>query len=699
MHSGYFNRTQPARKATKIVSYRKKHHNIPHANDNPQTFSAQNGIPDRSKSPLRHVSQCVMSKLHGNIVDSEFSVHNNVHDMSSSDSTRLSRSASVASISEPRRCKSPSRHVGHSQSPSLHAGRAESPVRHLSRSETFTCSVPRKSRVCLRNETHIATRCDSPQTRALKHSDSFPPPRSESPNHSCRAESPRRHSVHMVHTSVDNACETQDPRDRSRRHSVQHAHGFVSHSSRNLPNSSSVRRNSSFAGACLSRSKHETSREAWSENRHGNKTNPRSLSRDQSQSSIDNIVSKVNKNSLAKSENNESVHNGKTSNPQDKVTDTDEKTVDNVTLRRSRTAIVRARSRPDIQVKDIRDEEEKHFQFIESRASNKENERTRPASEIELSSKTRSQISRARSCVDRSLVSRSVDSKIPVRSEKVGTGISRRDSSETENGENETQSKPKRAVRLSRQSAIRTEGSEIRSKLQNKTAEQKVNEKSEEYGKSSESTLTSKPRESRNRRVGVVANESKVTDINKSSTGDESVLKQDVTSSSERQNTSRRREFKQVTSRPILRSRSEVRPEMRPVKGSHNLPVDFEHNNLDHSDDKHVIVPPLEFRDPDNNVTPTNETNSFVTDNESIPDVIKTSRAEFKVVDLLHVSWKTECTRQDPTNNSNPCSDCRPCPSVSTLITSPTLNGAYHLILLYVYFQLKISLPDFRGLA
>jgi hypothetical protein len=380
---------------------------------------------------------------------------------------------------------------------------------------------------------------------------------------------------------------------------------------------------------------------------------------------------------LPKSENNESLHDSKTSYPQDGVTD--EKT-DNVTLRRSRTAIVRARSRPDVRSKDIKDEEEKHFKLIESLAlktgRTDDSNRARPASEIESNGKTRSQVARARSCVDRSMVSRSIDSRIPVRSEKIASGFTRKDSSETENGESETQSKPKRAVRLSRQSAIRTEGSEIRSKLQNKTAGEKASEKSEvELAKQSESI----PRESRSRRVGIVANENNVTDKNNSSSADESVNKQEVTSF-ERENTSRRREFRQVINRPILRSRSEVRPEMRPVKGSHNLPVDFEHNNLDHLDDKHVIVPPPEFRDPDDNITPTNETNSLSFDNESVPDVIKTSRAEFKVVDFLHVSWKTECPRQDPTNNSNPCSDCRPFPSVSTFITTPLFLGAHHRI-------------------
>ena len=50
-----------------------------------------------------------------------------------------------------------------------------------------------------------------------------------------------------------------------------------------------------------------------------------------------------------------------------------------------------------------------------------------------------------------------------------------------------------------------------------------------------------------------------------------------------------------------------------------------------------------------------------------IPDVIKTAHSQLKVMDLLHVSWKSECPRaKDDTNSSNTCSDCRP-PSVSTL--------------------------------
>ena len=151
-------------------------------------------------------------------------VHRDMHDMLYRDTARLSRSASVAAISDPHR-HNVTFHPPRSQSPQLSSSRAESPARRLSRSETFTCSIPRKSQSCMNiHESHITTRCDSPQTRSLRRQDSFPPPRSESPSsvtsdNSVKSSSPRRHSIQVTDRSP--RASNIQTEERSRRHSDQ----------------------------------------------------------------------------------------------------------------------------------------------------------------------------------------------------------------------------------------------------------------------------------------------------------------------------------------------------------------------------------------------------------------------------------------------------------------------------------------------
>ncbi|KAL4234388.1 actin binding [Mactra antiquata] len=689
VHRESFSRGHTLRKASKFVSYRKKQfqsrqQHVNEAEDrnvvNAQNTRNHDNLHNTYPAP-QHVNHCVS---HGNVVNDVFSVPNSLHDPSS-DISRLSRSVSVASLSD-----RPSNNNGRSQSPTMHAGRAQSPVRHLSRSETFTCSVPRKSRVHSHRETHVATRCDSPQTRAM---------RAQSPNKMHRSESlHRRHSVQQpVHSASINgsACDTHHISDNVHRHSFKHVHGSVSNDSRSRRHSQPLQRHASFTGACIAKSRHSVNNTEFnhSDHKYSDKVNKnseviqkhvdhsqricsdnfdqtRNIQRSRSTQNI--------RKSVSTSDQFDSVKNSQTSHVQERRSNLDLGDSDKViqvntetTVRRSRTAVIRARTRPESSGQRVKEEDEL-FKVIEQPGRTPEAvhrpEIRRSASEVSFDRQARGQVIRARNHLRRPISSRagSIEDKNSVDAENIDNNNASNKTLQRENSD--TDGSTKRGVRLTRQSAIRTERPDVQSKLPVKTnssVSEHRNDDDNESKVSRSDNLTSRVRV---RRSGVVSpgnnsltNENRQTS-DSNSDNSEKLVKSDVTpTNDDTQRTPRRHEFRQV--RPLMRSRSEVRP-TKPVKGSHNLPVDFEHNNIDHADDKHVIIPPPEFRDPED--VPDSSTNDSNTDTacdvDDIPDVIKTSRAEFKIVDLLHVSWKSECTRVDHTNQSNPCPDCRPSP-------------------------------------
>ncbi|XP_052269453.1 uncharacterized protein LOC127870919 isoform X2 [Dreissena polymorpha] len=233
-----FSREHVSRRVTKskLVSYRQKDSGHVHGNCDIVDSSivhkhTHKDLQHQQQKHLKHAEHCVLSKSQGNLLENSVSVPNNLSEFDSEypqKPKRITRSVSVASISEPQYCHSPVR----CSSPNAHGGRPESPVRRLSlsRSETFTCSIPRKSsKSCNRKESFVSTRCDSPQTRALKHQDSLsspsPPPHCESPthlthSHSFRQVSPRRHSVSVVSRDVESSHLERKTHQHHHRHSV-----------------------------------------------------------------------------------------------------------------------------------------------------------------------------------------------------------------------------------------------------------------------------------------------------------------------------------------------------------------------------------------------------------------------------------------------------------------------------------------------
>lgn len=692
-----FDRYHSTRHLTKakLVSYRQKHKRSTHMQEelsqNPQNVSAQT-CHNRQKSELKHAGHCLLSKSHGNLIDSSFSIHNDdMHDVLSSDSCRLPRSASIASIPEPQRCHSPRTCLARSQSPQMFAGRSESPVRQLSRSETFTCSIPRKSRACTRNETHIATRCDSPQTRAMKRMDSFPP-RSESPSTSARAESPRRHSIQAVHGCVSGACVSNNSADKPHRYSYQpqHVHAHVAHH-RVRP-----QRHSVAGDAPTFKTKHDHCNVACHNKKLDSErtSSPNFNSKSCSKSLVENVKETV---KHVENEVSDDKQKSSVSDLQGSETITNSNT-DGAIVRRSRSGVVRARSRPEITLRSrqlsLRQKEEEQFKLIENvgksetdfsdtnKVSRSVSYRERPTSALD--SKTQTKIAEMRARTSGRPSSRLVLSKTrQIEKLTEGNGDSIEKDEVTEKGESDTNTgvpvRPKREVKLSRQLAVRTDRGRV-----------KVNDGAEiaRIDTNIDKDDSVKSREMRPRRFGVVsrdrfssetATDAAVSQKSRGKTeGSSAAPKEEVSSlqsgessSNEKEEEVPRRAFRPV--RPVIRSRSEVRPrpEVKPLKGSHNLPVDFENNNLDHSVDKLVIIPPPEFRDPVDSEDSSDKLDSDSTisgDIGDIPDVIKTSKAEFKVADLLHVSWQCETTPIDspPTNTSNSSTDFRIPATVST---------------------------------
>lgn len=682
---GGFQRYHASRHLTKakLVSYREKHrNNSVHARPEcQQNAPAPTCINNRHSSELTHAGHCLLSKSHGNLIDSSFSVSSDhMHDVLSSDSCRLHRSVSVASMSDCQRCHSPRSRPVRSQSPQTFAGRPESPVRHLSRSETFTCSIPRKSKTCIQSDTHIATRCDSPQTRAMKRMDSFPP-RCSSPSRAQREESPRRHSVHVqsVHRSLDSACALQTSCDKPRRHSSQHVHGCVSQNSRTSHRSVGKEKHECRDASCSDHIDIERTSSPKFNNNHSNRLRShRTHSEEQSTKSRE-ISGEKKHSSVSDFQDIERVSTDSSDGP---------------SVRRSRTSIVRARSRPEVNVRSrnlvLKEKEEENFKLIENagkvgasnsaQVSKTVSFRERPVSAFESRQQSRPSATRLKSeprPASRLVLSTAKsDSDKSTRMKGMDTDTSGEVKSNSEQTELDSDSplRSRREVKLSRQSAIRTERPDVKERIQQKSETDKdINDVT--------------PRESRIRRVGVVSREIRrtsessldKTERRKSATEkmvatrqETSLARQEV-SSSENEEHSSRSLFKPV--RPVIRSRSEVRPrpEVKPLKGSHNLPVDFENNDLDNSVDKLVIIPPPEFRDPvDSEESPEKvDSDSTIGDIGDIPDVIKTSKAEFKVADLLHVSWQCETTpvETSSSNMSNPATDFRIPATVSTSYT------------------------------
>ena len=687
-----FVRGHASRKATKWVSYRKKHEqhqNVHDRNVRSQSAVDYGEVSGVSHSHRRHVLHDTFSKSQSNLVDKNIYTSNGecLHDMSYRDVGRIARSKSTMCIYESNRFKSAPEHYPHrSVSPNLHARRAESPVRHLSRSETFTCNVPVRSRKCVRNENYVSARCDSPQTRQLSHSDTFPPPRSESPSGGQRPESPRRHSVQIVHNieKADSACLSE----RSRQHSY-HPRGNSVHETLSHPRVRVIRhvqRHVSNVAPYENKMKHDpcmspclkstVSDRSDSPSCHSNRSGSQSPCQHFTYSSLSSLTSEesctaTNSNFQVKASDSTLVFNGEKSKASDRgKSDEQTRTI------RQRPSIIRARSRQEINTSHLKSEEEKHFEIIE---------RTKPSLDLDqnqsenvfkkpvgtrvvktLSMRTKVDLFTKNDNTQQNL-SNETDVKLADEVTEEGHGYK-----ETRESENYG----RRSSRLTRQTAIRTGRTDLR----------KVFSRSATVDSASDRT------ENRFKQVGGISNDKNVTPGQEKDSKDKLTVENDsdknVEPSSMHTSSDSTNIEKKTGSRlsrpvrPVIRSRSEVRPrsEVKPLKGSHDLSAEVEKRlskNSDNESNKSHVTFSDAVQNSDSVDSFTSKNHDFeANDNDledidhTVPEVIQTSRSEFKVKDLLHVSWKSECPRESTNHDPNAsCSACRPLP-VSTLTCS-----------------------------
>lgn len=273
------------------------------------------------------------------------------------------------------------------------------------------------------------------------------------------------------------------------------------------------------------------------------------------------------------------------------------------------------------------------------------------------------------------------------------------------------ESKPRREVKLSRQSAIRTERKDLRLPLNEKSeilvkdgshVQSEIYTRSRKLGVVSDSDSQEKPSAMREvndkvdqtkakpvtavrtrHRVAFNEDEPKQSadETDNASAGSRPVKisrsKSEIRVKGEIQDVPRTLPETDLRLKGQLRSRSENRPlvsrsENRPVKGLHYLDMtdmtETTNNNVDLGKGRLSPVPSSSDEKLLNGDDVSSEESGTTFDglSRAIKEI-----SQLNVTDLLHVSWKSECPRKE-TNNSSPCSDCRPV-SVSILTLLPSV--------------------------
>ena len=750
-----FVRGHATRRPTRLVSYR-QHANKLHENvgvhsdvhrvhgvdvsrsDSPKMHGVHADVhrvhgPDvsRSDSPKLHVS-APPTRRHSDIFISK---PNRVHEPYFDSRNSVCASNSVVN---PTRSVSPDRHVPRPTSPRKHAGRAQSPVRSLSRSETFTTSIPHNSRNCVRNETFITARCDSPQTRQMTRSESFPARLCKYPSKPVRSESPCRHS--SVHSQRNNACDdlslhdralspcrkvacserpmspcsrTSGTRSRSqspcRRVSQTDSAHSVNHSSNKavpaLRHSRSIQRksktpepeNNNVSNVKRSESVKEREKPIPAPRR----TIQAAVNKNQSHIQVKDNVSNDNKAdsnkivAASRQSHDLSLQDGR-SEPAGKE---QEVTLRDKVSHRQRPAIIRARSKPEIRPTDL---------VVKSDNFESENRnaiRERPVSEIDFRRVSRSHIPRplsVRSNSERQLVHTSIDEtnesevlKRLAAKEDSKSDLEIKHSSDSSvtkapgfaaleskakrkviSDPKEDQhwgiieTKPKREIKLSRQSAIRSERKEVSKLSSNETTVNSRKDKQVVEKNTGGEQIEKKTRQR------VAFNDTELrqsideTDQSSASIRPGRIIarsRSEVRPRSENVEgyMDQQRQLEHVGSRLRPRSEMRSRSENRPVKGLHYLDRTNSAENLNESAEfgrDRSAMSPVHSTGEDNLVN--GEEDGAIGESSSpfggLASAIK-GLSKLNVTDMLHVSWKSDCPRKE-TNNSSPCSDCRPIP-------------------------------------
>ena len=771
-----FVRGHAARRPTRLVGYRQHGSKMHDSCVQVDKHRVHGTDVSRSDSPKMHAN--VPSRRHSDIFVSN---QNRVHDSRNSVCTSVSNS-----VVNPTRSVSPGRHAPRSVSPCKHAGRAESPVRFLSRSETFTTSIPHNAKNCVRNEPYVTARCDSPQLRQMARSESFSessrPVRCESPQrHSvssvrshrsvacegqnvhdrcsspCRKVALSERSASPCGKVSGNRSRSQSPCRRlsqtdnthvsSRSHASNKAVPVLRHSRsvqrmqsasasdyNNIDNHDTHIENSNNAVPSQRRTRYVSVKEY-----HSRRQLRESNSSHENQNNLNQAVP------LSRESDQFSLQESRSEHVQreQEATSASDKT------RKQRPAIIRARSKPEIRTAGLVVKSDNFETEVKHSA------RERPVSELDFRRPFSSRIPRAlstRSKSEKQLFSTSLDESNDLNKERQISGgrtVTTENKEQhipdtTSNSEKQNESKsrrnvkvdpkeaqhwglieskPKREVKLSRQSAIRSERKDVRltqkehgensmmgdidtqtdqksrksgvstSHIKDQSVEMRLNDHSEvgtksdiseslvkekEIGKSAHDKPQVKIRT--RQRVAFNDSESKQSvNEHESQSASNKPIRSITRSKSE---VRPRPEVKDISGpaavqhRPEIRLRSE-KPEMRsrsPVRGLHFLDkVDSVEKTNDSavSIRERLNVSPVPSPNKDKDIS---EADCAIEGSSStfggLSSAIK-GLSQLNVTDLLHVSWKSDCPRKD-TNNSSPCSDCRPIP---VSITNPLASS------------------------
>ena len=698
--------------------------------------------PPRSESPCRHAPRPVSPCQHAGRAQSPVRflsrsqtfttnipqnakncVRKEPHVVARCDSPQtrqLSRSESFSVI----RCESPTRHV-----------RSESPCKRSVSSVSSVHSVRKPA--CERQS--APERCSSPcRKAALSERPSSPSARISASR--SRSQSPCRRISQTENTPVSNNLHSGNKAVPVLRHSrsilkkpsksVSDINDIDDNISRNKDNHASV-----------SNRNHEASAKNYRSQRQANQI------ANESESSSNKVMSTaIDTNDLSLQEDH-SEHVQK----QQEMTSLSEKK-----SHRPRIGIIRARSKPELRPSEL---SVKSDDFDSQSKTYREKIRERPVSELDFRRPQTSRIPRAlsmRGTSERPLVpaSRNDRSKTGMNERtvlgKTNIGTSKESASKTQDSTTDAanvketlrsiknrvettiasrrnaksdpkedhhwgliESKPKRDVKLSRQSAIRTERRDIRvaqsEKNENKVKEDShgtndslsrrlgdVSQTNVQENSSVRRSIETKEKEANETKGRVVrARHHRVAFTETETESKQSIADSDNTSANERsvkpvrtvvrsksEVRHRLEDYEvprplpetEIRSRPQIRSRSENRP----VKGLHYLDKsDLVEKSSDHTEVSKDRLSPVPSQSDEKQLD-----DSVAAESSSafsgISSAIK-GLSKLNVTELLHVSWKSDPECPEPeTNKSSPSTDCQPIIPVSIL----TLNHWHNSLIM-----------------
>ena len=689
--------------------------------DSRNSVCASNSVvnPSRSMSPSRHIPRSVSPCKHAGRAQSPVRmlsrsetfttsipqnsrncVRNETFITARCDSPQtrqMTRSESFPS----RRCESPSNPV-----------RSESPCRH---------SVPsvhsHRNNAC--EEQSVHDRCSSPCHR-IAWSERSVSPCSRSSGNRSRSQSPCRRLSQNESTHITNNSHLNNKAVPVLRHS----RGVQRKAIMSEPDNNNVSRNVSV---------HEKVEKPIPVQRHTYHVSA-------SKSHSSHIQTKDNVSHDNQTDSNKAVplprqprHLSLQENHSEHVQKEQEVTMQTKRTYKQRPGIIRARSKPEIRPSDL---------VVKSDSFDSESRnqgRERPVSEIDFRHASSSHISRAlseRSRSERQLVSASHDetneTEVQKRfavSESLRSDLGTKHTADSGDyklnkalsntvSESKTrrkvifgpkedlhwgviESKPKREVKLSRQSAIRSARKDVTSVSDKDVNVMKDDNQTQSDARSRKVGVPSKPiagdqalemknvKSSQEEMKAQIQHSSNIDPSNKRTevrtrhrvAFNDTEQKQSIDETDNirparvvarsRSEVRPRQEVEQQ--RPLLNSGLEVRPrsevrsrsENRPVRGLHYLDRSNNIDKLNKTADlerEGTAVSP-EHTPVDEKLV-NGEDDGAIGDSSSpfggLTSAIK-GLSQLNVTDLLHVSWKSDCPRKD-TNNSSPCSDCRPIP-------------------------------------